>query len=60
MKMGKGHTMAQATADQGSAVHAGVLEPAMSKIKSLQFATEAAMTLLRIDDMIKMNPPAEQ
>jgi len=27
MKMGKGHTMAQATADQGSAVHAGVLEP---------------------------------
>lgn len=27
MKMGKGHAMAQATADQGSAVHAGVLEP---------------------------------
>lgn len=32
---------------------AGVLEPAMSKIKSLKFATEAAITILRIDDMIK-------
>jgi T-complex protein 1 subunit alpha len=41
-------------------INAGVLEPAMSKIKSLQFATEAAMTLLRIDDMIKMNPPPQQ
>ncbi|XP_022215181.1 T-complex protein 1 subunit alpha [Drosophila obscura] len=35
---------------------AGVLEPAMSKIKSLKFATEAAITILRIDDMIKLNP----
>uniref|UniRef100_A0A1B0DG69 T-complex protein 1 subunit alpha n=1 Tax=Phlebotomus papatasi TaxID=29031 RepID=A0A1B0DG69_PHLPP len=35
---------------------AGVLEPAMSKIKSLKFATEAALTILRIDDMIKLNP----
>ncbi|KAH8306275.1 hypothetical protein KR018_005878 [Drosophila ironensis] len=34
----------------------GVLEPAMSKIKSLKFATEAAITILRIDDMIKLNP----
>ena len=33
---------------------AGVLEPAMSKIKSLKFATEAAITILRIDDMIKI------
>merc|ERR1711865_610314 len=41
-------------------INAGVLEPAMSKIESLQFATEAAMTLLRIDDMIKMNPPPQQ
>merc|ERR1711971_694360 len=32
----------------------GVLEPAMSKIKSLKFATEAAITILRIDDMIKL------
>jgi T-complex protein 1 subunit alpha len=35
---------------------AGVLEPAVSKIKSLKFATEAAITILRIDDMIKMYP----
>lgn len=33
---------------------AGVVEPAISKIKSLKFATEAAITILRIDDMIKM------
>ena len=35
---------------------AGVLEPAMSKIKSLKFATEAAITILRIDDTIKLAP----
>ncbi|XP_035214090.1 T-complex protein 1 subunit alpha-like [Stegodyphus dumicola] len=34
----------------------GVLEPAVSKIKSLKFATEAAITILRIDDMIKLAP----
>ena len=34
---------------------AGVLEPAMSKIKMIRFATEAAITILRIDDAIKMN-----
>lgn len=28
----------------------------MSKIKSLKFATEAAITILRIDDMIKLDP----
>lgn len=33
---------------------AGVFEPAVSKIKSLKFATEAAITILRIDDMIKL------
>ena len=33
---------------------AGVFEPAVSKIKSLRFATEAAITILRIDDMIKL------
>ncbi|KAH9496217.1 T-complex protein 1 subunit alpha [Bulinus truncatus] len=33
---------------------AGVLEPAVSKIKSLKFATEAAITILRIDDLIKL------
>ncbi|XP_015924181.1 T-complex protein 1 subunit alpha [Parasteatoda tepidariorum] len=34
----------------------GVLEPAISKIKSLKFATEAAITILRIDDLIKLAP----
>jgi len=36
---------------------AGVLEPAMSKVKSIKFATEAAITIVRIDTMIKL--PAE-
>jgi T-complex protein 1 subunit alpha len=35
---------------------AGVVEPAISKIKSLRFATEAAITILRIDDRIQLNP----
>lgn len=40
---------------------AGVLEPAMIKLKSLKFATEAAITILRIDDMIKIAPePKDQ
>jgi len=33
----------------------GVFEPAISKIKSLKYATEAAITILRIDDMIKLD-----
>lgn len=33
----------------------GVIEPAMSKVKSLRFATEAAITILRIDDHIKIH-----
>ncbi|RKP25288.1 T-complex protein 1 subunit alpha [Syncephalis pseudoplumigaleata] len=37
-------------------IQAGVLEPAMSKIKSLRSATEAAIAILRIDDMIKVTP----
>jgi len=37
-------------------VESGVLEPAMAKVKMLQAATEAAITILRIDDMIKLNP----
>ena len=36
--------------------NAGVFEPAISKIKALKFATEAAITILRIDDLIKLNP----
>ncbi len=40
-------------------VVAGVLEPAMSKIKSLKSAMEAAVTILRIDDMMKIAPEAK-
>ncbi|ETV94195.1 T-complex protein 1, alpha subunit [Aphanomyces invadans] len=39
---------------------AGVVEPAISKIKSLRFATEAAITILRIDDMIRLNPKEDE
>ena len=38
----------------------GVLEPALSKVKSIQFATEAAITILRIDDLIKLHPEEGQ
>jgi T-complex protein 1 subunit alpha len=37
-------------------VTAGVLEPTMSKVKSLKSAFEAAVTLLRIDDAIQCVP----
>eukprot|EP00004_Rigifila_ramosa_P011442 TRINITY_DN2446_c1_g1_i1.p1 TRINITY_DN2446_c1_g1~~TRINITY_DN2446_c1_g1_i1.p1 ORF type:complete len:549 (+),score=159.31 TRINITY_DN2446_c1_g1_i1:139-1647(+) len=37
-------------------VEAGVLEPALVKTKSIQFATEAAISILRIDDLIRLNP----
>ena len=39
---------------------AGILEPALSKVKMIQFATEAAITVLRIDDMIKLAPEEPQ
>jgi T-complex protein 1 subunit alpha len=35
---------------------AGVLEPAISKVKSLKFAIEACIAVLRIDDMITIQP----
>jgi len=38
---------------------AGVLEPALSKIKSLRFATEAAISILRIDDLVELDPKQE-
>lgn len=38
----------------------GVLEPGPSKIKSFQFATEAAVTVLRIDDCIRLFPDEEE
>jgi T-complex protein 1 subunit alpha len=37
----------------------GVLEPAISKVKSLKFATEAAIAILRIDDSIKLMPKVD-
>lgn len=37
-------------------VAAGVLEPTMSKVKSLKSAYEAAVSLLRIDDAIQCIP----
>lgn len=39
-----------------NSVEAGVLEPMVSKLKSLKFATEAAVTILRIDDLVKVAP----
>ena len=41
-------------------LNAGVLEPGLSKIKMLKFATEAAITILRIDDMIKLASEEQQ
>ena len=38
----------------------GIIEPALSKVKMIQFATEAAITVLRIDDMIKLAPEEQQ
>merc|ERR1712046_457614 len=37
-----------------NSVAAGVVEPMVSKLKSLKFATEAAITILRIDDLVKI------
>ncbi|KAL4532137.1 hypothetical protein Ndes2437B_g02559 [Nannochloris sp. 'desiccata'] len=41
-------------------VEAGVVEPALSKLKIVQFATEAAITILRIDDLIRLAPQEEE
>ena len=43
------------TGDIRNNLLAGIIEPAISKIKCLRFATEAAITILRIDDMIKLS-----
>ncbi|KAI5814600.1 chaperonin Cpn60/TCP-1 family [Pyronema omphalodes] len=37
-------------------VKAGVLEPSMSKVKSLKSAVEACISIMRIDTMIKLDP----
>lgn len=39
---------------------AGVLEPTLNKLKSLKFATEAAISILRIDDLIKIVPEKQE
>eukprot|EP01126_Amoeba_proteus_P052835 TRINITY_DN641_c0_g1_i11.p1 TRINITY_DN641_c0_g1~~TRINITY_DN641_c0_g1_i11.p1 ORF type:complete len:548 (+),score=106.25 TRINITY_DN641_c0_g1_i11:289-1932(+) len=40
-------------------VAAGILEPTLSKLKAIKFATEAAISILRIDDLIRINPDPE-
>jgi T-complex protein 1 subunit alpha len=42
-----------------NSVQAGCLEPAIGKLKALKFATEAAISILRIDDLIKLDAPQE-
>jgi len=42
-----------------NSLDAGVVEPMVSKLKSLKFATEAAITILRIDDLVKIAPEQE-
>ncbi|UZJ52013.1 hypothetical protein CBS101457_001333 [Exobasidium rhododendri] len=41
-------------------LRAGVLEPTVSKVRSLKSALEAATGLLRIDDAIRVEPPPQQ
>jgi T-complex protein 1 subunit alpha len=41
-------------------VDLGILEPITNKLKCLEFATEAAITILRIDDLISLNPEPQQ
>jgi len=38
----------------------GVLEPSISKVKSIKFAVEAAITILRIDDVIRLSPKQQE
>lgn len=39
---------------------AGVIEPALIKIKSIKAATEAAISILRIDDFMRLTPESKQ
>lgn len=41
-------------------LEAGVLEPMLCKTKALKFATEAAISILRIDDMFKITQEKEE
>ncbi|VTJ75038.1 Hypothetical predicted protein [Marmota monax] len=38
---------------------AGMFDPTIVKVKSLKFATEAAITILWIDDLIKLHPESK-
>lgn len=38
----------------------GVLEPTMSKIRQLKSAVEACVSIMRIDTMIRLDPPPQQ
>lgn len=40
-------------------MEAGVVEPALVRLKIVQFATEAAITILRIDDLIRIDAGEE-
>lgn len=39
---------------------AGVIEPSMIKTKAVRFATEAAITILRVDDIVRCYPEQEE
>ncbi|EXJ84161.1 T-complex protein 1 subunit alpha [Capronia epimyces CBS 606.96] len=41
-------------------VKMGVLEPSMSKVKQLKSAVEACIAIMRIDTLIKLDPPEQQ
>ena len=43
-----------------SSLEKGIVEATISKTKSLKFATEAAVTILRIDDFIRLAPEPER
>jgi T-complex protein 1 subunit alpha len=50
------HNIGGGGGDVRDNVAAGVLEPLMSKVKSLKSAYEAAVSILRIDDSIQCVP----
>lgn len=41
-------------------LRAGVLEPTVSKVRSLKSSLEAATSLLRIDDAVRVEPPPQE
>uniref|UniRef100_A0A2R9CBR9 T-complex protein 1 subunit alpha n=1 Tax=Pan paniscus TaxID=9597 RepID=A0A2R9CBR9_PANPA len=45
--------------ERGDNKRAGMFEPTIVKVKSLKFATEAAITILRIDDLTKLHPESK-